>query len=139
MTEGKSTAALSTRSKWPRWAAVEEPRESTRGMIMSPRAPFSFAWRGERRGLLGVLRARADDDRQAGLRQTLDALHSLFDREQRPVAHRAAIDEPRHSGADKMFPHLHEGVEVRPPIGAAGRHEGRHGSGKDLRRHLEAP
>ncbi len=44
MTEGKSTAAFSTRAKWPRWAAVEEPRESTRGMIMSPRAPFSFAW-----------------------------------------------------------------------------------------------
>ena len=44
MTEGRSTAAFSTRSKWPRWAAVEEPRESTRGMIMSPFAPFAFAW-----------------------------------------------------------------------------------------------
>ena len=108
-------------------------------MIMSPARAFFLGVTGERGGLLGILRAGADDDRQARFRQTLDAFHPLFDREQRPVAHRAAIDEPRHSGADEMFSHLHEGVEVGPPIGAAGRHEGRHGSGKDLRRHLGAP
>src|SRR3984957_12206791 len=104
-----------------------------------PARAFLLRMGREGRGLLGVLRAGADDDRQARLRQTLDALYPLFDRQKWPVAHRAAIDKPRHSGADKMFPHLDEGVEVRLPIGAAGRHEGRHGSGKDLRRHLRAP
>jgi len=94
---------------------------------------------GERCGLFGVLRACADDDRKARFRQTLDAFHPLLDRQERPVAHRAAIDEARHSGADEMFAHLHKRIEVRPPIGTAGRHEGRHGSGKDLRRHLGAP
>ena len=113
-------------------------RKHARNDHEAPRALFLRVTR-ERRGLNGVLRACADDDREPSLRQTFDALHSLFDRKQRPVAHRAAIDQPRHSGADKMLSHLHESVEVGPPVGAAGRHERRDRSGKDLRRHLGAP
>ena len=113
-------------------------REHARNDHEAPRA-FFLRMAGERGGLRGVLRARADDHRQAGVRQTLDALHALFNREQRPVAHRAAIDQPRHSGVDQMFAHPHEGVEVGPPVGAAGRHERRNRSGKDLRRHPGAP
>jgi hypothetical protein len=103
-----------------------------------PRSLFAGVT-GEGCGLIGVLRARADDDREAGLRQAFDALHPLFDGEQRPVAHRAAIDHPRHSGADQLFSRGDKGVEVGPAVVPAGGHEGRNGSGKDLRRHGGAP
>ena len=53
----------------------------------------SLGVRGERRGAARVLGARSDDDRHAGRDQLLDARHPLFVVEQRPVAHRAAVDD----------------------------------------------
>ena len=74
---------------------------------------------GERRGLRGVLRSRADDDRQAGGRQALDALHPLLQSQERPVAHRSAIDDPGHPRVDQL---------------AAGARRGRRNPGADRRR-----
>ena len=89
-------------------------------------------------GLHGVLRPRADNDRQAGGRQALDPLHPLLEREKGPVAHRSAVDERGHSRVDELTAGAHESVEIRASIGVAWRHQGRHGAGKNLRGHVGA-
>ena len=109
-------------------------REDARDDHQPPRA-FCLGVTRERCGLRGVLRPGADDDRQAGVRQALDALHPLLQSQERPVAHRSAIDEPRHPRVDELAAGAHEGVEIRAPIGVAGRHQSRNGSGKNLRGH----
>ena len=135
MTAGRSTAASRMPAKCARCAAAEEPRDSTRGMIISPLAPIFLAWRGERGGALGILRARPDDDREAGLDETLDALHALLVGQQRPVAHRAAIDDGRHAGRDQLPPLAHQRAEIGRPVGLAGRHQRRDRAGEYVRGH----
>ena len=44
-----------------------------------------------------ILRASADNDRNAGLDQALHAFHALLVGEQRPVTHGAAIDDGAHT------------------------------------------
>ena len=46
-----------------------------------------------------ILCACPDDDGEARFDQMLDALHALFVGQQRPIAHRAAVDHGRHSGS----------------------------------------
>ena len=87
-----------------RRAAREDARDDHQ-----PACAFCLGVPGERRGLRGVLRPRADDDRQAGVRQALDALHPLLEGQERPVAHRSAIDEPRHSRVDELAPSARRG------------------------------
>ena len=55
-------------------------REDARDDHEPPRA-FFLGVTGERRSLLGVLCACADDDWETRFRQTFDALHPLFDRQ----------------------------------------------------------
>ena len=75
---------------------------------------------GERGGAEGVLRACADDDRNARRDQLLDAGHALLVGQQRPVAHRAAIDDPRHAGIDELASFAGEGGEIRRAAGVQG-------------------
>ena len=93
MTEGRSTAASRTLSEM---AALGRRRRAARQDARDDHQPARAFFLGvprERGGLHGVLRPRADDDRQAGGRQALDALHPLL--ESREAASRPSIRSRR--------------------------------------------
>ncbi len=135
MTEGRSTAASRTPAKCARWAGAEVPRDSTRGMIINPFAPIALGVGGQRRRALRVLRAGSDDDGKTRLDESGDALHPLLVGQQRPVAHRSAIDHGGHAGFDELASLAHERVEVGRAVGLARRHQSGNHAGEDVRGH----
>ena len=75
------------------------------------------------RGKGRVHRPRAHDHRQPGLHEPFHPFHPLRIRQQRPVAHRAAVDDRRHAGLDQFLRLAHQRVEVGLPVGGAGGHQ----------------
>jgi hypothetical protein len=57
--------------------------------------------------------ARADDDGQACRYQRLDAGHALFVSKQRPVTHRATIDDGTHAKVNEFLALGGKRIEVR--------------------------
>ncbi len=124
MTAGRSTAASRMPAKCARCAATEGPRESTRGITMRPAAPVCFAWAASDAARAGFCAPVPTTTGTPAFNQGLDALLPVLVGEERPVAHRAAIDHGRHADPDQLVAFPCERLEIRRAVGLAGGHQG---------------
>ena len=83
----------------------------------------------------------ADDDRHACLDEEPDAGLPLLVGQQRPVSHRAAVDDRAHPRGDESLRGAHELLVVERAIGPAGGHECRHATAEDVGtlKHVDSP
>ena len=107
-------------------------------MIIRPLAPTDFACAARLGGARRALRAGADDDGDARLHEALDALLALVVGQQRPVSHRAAINDAAHAGRDQALARADQRLEVGPARRSARRHQGRDGSLEDVLAHARS-
>lgn len=90
-----------------------------------------------RYGRCRVDRASADDNRNAGLDQALHAFHALLVRQERPVAHRTAINNGGHAVGDQFLALADKRIEIRGAVLSARGHQGGDYAGKNAGRHYE--
>ncbi|MCY1301613.1 hypothetical protein D9M70_512360 [compost metagenome] len=88
-------------------------------------------------GRSGVDGAGADDDRNTGLDQALDAFHALRIGQERPVTHRAAIDDGGHALSDQLLALAYQRVEIGGAVFLARGHQRRDDAGENLSLHLK--
>ena len=83
----------------------------------------------------------ADDDRHTRLDEEPDAGLPLLVGEQRPVPHRAAVDDRAHPCGDEPLRGAHELLVVERAVGPAGGHERRHATAEDVGalKHVDSP
>ena len=88
-----------------------------------------------------VLGTGADDDRHPRLDEEADARLPLLVGEQRPVAHRAAVDDRAHPLGDEPQRGADELLVVEGAIGPAGGHKRRHAAAEDFGTvsHVDSP
>jgi len=86
--------------------------------------PDLLGMRGMRHRGRRIDRAGSHDERDACLHQMLDAFHALRVGQERPVAHRAAVDDGGHAGGDELLALAHQRVEIRRAVVVAGGHQG---------------
>ena len=81
----------------------------------------------------GILCAGSNDNRNAGLDQSGDTFLSLRICQERPVTHRAAVDDSPHSCFDEPGRGANEGGEIGSAPGIAGSHQSRDTAPEDIR------
>ena len=88
-----------------------------------------------------VLGTGADDDRHPRLDEEADARLPVLVGEQRPVAHRAAVDDRAHPLGDEPLRGAHELLVVERAVGPAGGHQRRHAAAEDVGTvsHVDSP
>jgi hypothetical protein len=71
----------------------------------------------------GVLRAGPNDHLEASTYQSLNALHALLVRQERPISHGACVHDSRHAERSQFNTLGHKRIEVRFAVGAAWGHQ----------------
>ena len=84
------------------------------------------------RGSGGVLGTGADNHGDPGVGQPPHPFLPLGISQQRPVAHRPAVDHRRHTRIDQLPGGCHEDVVQQFPAGIAGGHQGGHAALEDI-------
>ena len=106
--------------------ALRRHRASSREHPRDNHEPLSAHFLGmcsERGSPCGALCAGAHHDWHASADQVLDPLHARFVREQRPVAHGAAVHHGGHARSNELLTSRHQSREVGTSIRLAGRHQ----------------
>ena len=125
MTLGRSGAAPSTPSKWARWAASEVPRDSTRGITISPAAPTDAAWAACSAARAGLCAPVPTTTGMPAATSRSTPRAALLVGQQRPVTHRPAVHDAGHPGGHQLRRGGDERIVVHPAGAVARRHQRR--------------